>query len=66
MIKEGIPANSLNIRALINKNPEVLANEMSTWLREAGQQKGVVIHDISFVQTPEGTCAMLVFRGPVI
>ena len=65
MIKEGIPANSLNIRALVNKNPEVLANEMSMWLREEGHQTGVVIHDISFVQTPEGTCAMLVFRGPV-
>ena len=65
MIKEGIPANSLKIRALVNKNPDVLANEMSVWLREAGQQTGVVIHDISFVQTPEGTCAMLVFRGPV-
>ena len=65
MIKEGIPANSLNIRALVNKNPEALAKEMSTWLNEAGQQKGVIIHDISFVQTPEGTCAMLVFRGPV-
>jgi len=65
MIKEGIPAKSLIIRALVNKNPEVLANEMSTWLREAGQQTGVVIHDISFLQTPEGTCAMLTFRGPV-
>ena len=65
MIKEGIPANSLNIRALVNKNPEVLANEMSTWLNQMGQQKGVIIHDISFVQTPEGICAMLVFRGPV-
>ena len=65
MIKEGIPANSLNIRALVNKNPEVLAKEMSMWLREAGQQTGVIIHDISFVQTPEGVCAMLVFRGPV-
>jgi hypothetical protein len=65
MIKEGIPANSLKIRALVNKNPDVLANEMSMWLREAGQQTGVVIHDICFVQTSEGTCAMLVFRGPV-
>ena len=65
MIKEGLPANILSIRAIVNKNPEVLANEMSMWLREAGQQKGVIIHDISFVQTPEGTCAMLVFRGPV-
>jgi hypothetical protein len=65
MIKEGIQANILNVRALVNKNPEVLANEMSMWLREAGQQTGVVIHDISFIQTPEGTCAMLVFRGPV-
>ena len=65
MIKEGIPANNLIIRALVNKNPEVLANEMSTWLREAGQQTGVVIHDISFLQTPEGTCAMLIFRGPI-
>ena len=50
MIKEGIPANSLNIRALVNKNPGALANEMSTWLNEAGQQKGVIIHDINFVQ----------------
>jgi len=65
MIKEGIPANSLSIRALVNKNPEVLANEMSMWLREAGQQTGVIIHDISFIQTTEGTCAMLVFRGPI-
>jgi F420-0:gamma-glutamyl ligase len=65
MIKEGIQANILNVRALVNKNPEVLANEMSKWLREAGQKTGVIIHDISFVQTPEGTCAMLVFRGPV-
>ena len=65
MIKEGIPANSLSVRALVNKNPEVLANEMSMWLKEAGQKTGVIIHDISFVQTPEGTCAMLVFRGPV-
>ena len=65
MIKEGIPANSLNIRALVNKNPEVLANEMSTWLNQMGQQKGVIIHDISFLQTTEGICAMLVFRGPV-
>ena len=65
MIKEGIPANILNVRALVNKNPEVLANEMSMWLREAGMQTGVIIHDISFVQTPEGTCAMLIFRGPV-
>ena len=65
MIKEGIPANSLNIRALVNKNPEALAKEMSTWLNEAGQQTGVIIHDINFLQTHEGICAMLVFRGPV-
>jgi len=65
MIKEGIPANSLNVRAIVNMNPEVLANEMSMWLREAGEKTGVVIHDISFVPTPEGTCAMLVFRGPI-
>ena len=65
MIKEGIQANILNVQALVNKNPDVLAKEMSTWLDQMGQQKGVIIHDISFLQTPEGTCAMLVFRGPV-
>jgi hypothetical protein len=65
MIKESIPANSLNIRALVNKNPEILANEMSMWLRGAGEKTGVVIDDISFAQTPESTCALLVFRGPV-
>jgi hypothetical protein len=66
MIKEGIQANILNVQALVNKNPDVLAKEMSTWLNQMGQQKGVIVHDISFVQTPEGTCAMLVFRGPVL
>ena len=65
MVKEGLPANSLSIRAIVKKNPEVLANEISMWLREAGQKIGVIIHDIGFVQTPEGTCALLVFRGPI-
>ncbi len=65
MIKEGIQASILSILALVNKRPYELAKEMSTWLVEAGHQKGVIIHDINFVQTPEGTCAMLVFRGPV-
>ncbi len=44
MIKEDIPANSLNIRALVNKNPEVLA---PCWYLEAPFIDFLSLHDLT-------------------
>jgi len=63
-IDKSVAAPQLNAKAFVHEEPLQVAKELRLWFAD-GQGKGVYIHDVSFSQTPKGTCAMVIYRGPV-
>ena len=60
MLAEGVQAKILNVRAFIAADALGLAQQMRIWF---GDSEKDIVHQITFLETNKGICAMVVYRG---